>query len=200
MGKDVIVACDFASAEATFNFLDKFENEDRKPFVKIGMELFYAAGPDIVRELVRLGVPFQSAYAAAKHAVEGYAECLQMEVSPLGVQVCLIEPGDHRSGSQAYRAHAAAMSDESPYAENYRSSTYVIHRDETGGSDPDKLGRKVAALLRRKRLPFRKCIAKADQHLAVWMHRLLPWRINQWSLQSYYFGKDPERGREHGTV
>lgn len=55
MGKDVIVACDFSSAEATFNFLDKFENEARKPFVKIGMELFYAEGPSIVREIKRRG-------------------------------------------------------------------------------------------------------------------------------------------------
>ena len=49
MGKDVIVACDFASAEATFAFLDKFTEE--KPFVKIGMELYYAEGPSIVREI-----------------------------------------------------------------------------------------------------------------------------------------------------
>jgi len=53
MGKDVIVACDFASAEEVFNFLDKFEG--RKPFVKIGMELFYAEGPEIVREIKRRG-------------------------------------------------------------------------------------------------------------------------------------------------
>ena len=55
MGKDVIVACDFSSAEATFAFLDKFENEARKPFVKIGMELYYAEGPAIVREIKRRG-------------------------------------------------------------------------------------------------------------------------------------------------
>lgn len=53
--KDVIIACDFASKEATLTFLDKFENEERKPFVKIGMELYYAAGNDIVRELKRRG-------------------------------------------------------------------------------------------------------------------------------------------------
>ena len=55
MGKDVIVACDFASAEQVFNFLDKFEGAARKPFVKIGMELFYAEGPAIVREIKRRG-------------------------------------------------------------------------------------------------------------------------------------------------
>ncbi len=53
MGKDVIVACDFASAEQVFAFLDKFT--ERKPFVKIGMELFYAEGPQIVREIKKRG-------------------------------------------------------------------------------------------------------------------------------------------------
>ena len=53
MGKDVIVACDFASAEQTFHFLDKFTG--RKPFVKIGMELYYAEGPSIVRQIKARG-------------------------------------------------------------------------------------------------------------------------------------------------
>ena len=55
MGKDVIVACDFASTEATFAFLDKFADCTRKPFVKIGMELFYAEGPSIVKEIKARG-------------------------------------------------------------------------------------------------------------------------------------------------
>ena len=53
MGKDVIIACDFDSAEKTFAFLDKFTG--RKPFVKIGMELFYAEGPSIVRQIKERG-------------------------------------------------------------------------------------------------------------------------------------------------
>ena len=53
MGKDVIVACDFDSREQTLAFLDRFTEE--KPFVKIGMELFYAEGPAIVRELKARG-------------------------------------------------------------------------------------------------------------------------------------------------
>ncbi len=53
MGKDVIIACDFASKEQVLEFLDKFEG--RKPFVKIGMELFYGAGPDIVKEIKARG-------------------------------------------------------------------------------------------------------------------------------------------------
>ena len=56
MAKDVIIACDFAGRQQTLSFLDAFEGH-RKPFVKIGMELFYAEGPDIVRELKRRGHP-----------------------------------------------------------------------------------------------------------------------------------------------
>ena len=53
MGKDVIIACDFPDAETTLAFLDRFTG--RKPFVKIGMELFYGAGPDIVRTIKARG-------------------------------------------------------------------------------------------------------------------------------------------------
>ncbi len=53
MGRDVIIACDFASAERTLAFLDLFTG--RKPFVKIGMELFYSEGPGIVREIKKRG-------------------------------------------------------------------------------------------------------------------------------------------------
>lgn len=55
MAKDVIIALDFPSAEETLAFLDKFAGEERKPFVKVGMELFYAAGADIVKEIKSRG-------------------------------------------------------------------------------------------------------------------------------------------------
>lgn len=53
--RDVIVACDFSSKEEVLTFLDKFAGCERKPFVKIGMELYYSAGPEIVREIKRRG-------------------------------------------------------------------------------------------------------------------------------------------------
>ena len=133
-----------------------------------------------------LGIPFQSAYTASKHAIEGYAEGLQMEVRPFGIQVTLVEPGDHRSGSEKYRPHAARMSPDSPYAAAYESTTAKIHHDETNGSDPDVLGRKIAKMLERKRMPFRRRIASPDQHLAVYLHKFLPARWNEAILRSYY--------------
>ena len=53
MGKDVIIACDFSTAEETFRFLDNFTEE--KPYVKIGMELYYAEGPEVVKEIKKRG-------------------------------------------------------------------------------------------------------------------------------------------------
>ena len=55
MSKDVIIACDFNGKKEVCEFLDKFANEERKPYLKIGMELFYAEGPEIVREIKNRG-------------------------------------------------------------------------------------------------------------------------------------------------
>lgn len=55
INKDVIIACDFSSDKECFEFLDKFKDLKHKPFLKIGMELFYAAGPEIVKELKKRG-------------------------------------------------------------------------------------------------------------------------------------------------
>lgn len=133
-----------------------------------------------------LGIPFQSAYTAAKHAVEGYAECLQMETKPFGISICLVEPGDHQSGSEAYRHHTSGMQADSPYRQAFTLGTRVIRYDENHGSDPDRLGEKVAKLLERRRMPFRVRIASADQHLAVVLHDILPPSLNNRILSSYY--------------
>lgn len=131
-----------------------------------------------------LGIPFQSAYVASKHAIEGYAECLQLEVRRHGIQVCLVEPGDHRGGSENYRQKVIGA--QSPYAKDFEHGTAVIRRDEHNGCDPARLGRKVAVALQRRRMPFRLRVASADQHLAVWLHKLLPARLNEQVLRIYY--------------
>lgn len=55
MSKDVIIACDFSSKAELLSFLEQFKNEHTKPFLKVGMELFYAEGPEIVREIKQRG-------------------------------------------------------------------------------------------------------------------------------------------------
>ncbi len=136
-----------------------------------------------------LGIPFQSAYTASKHAIEGYAECVRMETKPYGITVSLIEPGDHRSGSQAYRLKAEKEQDNSPYAAECASACAIIHRDEAGGLDPHALGRKVERLTASHSRKFRRRVATADQRLAVAIHRLLPASVGFAILRSYYIKK-----------
>ena len=72
MGKDVIIACDFPSKEDTLAFLDKFTG--RKPYVKIGMELFYSEGPAIVKEIKERTPDFSGSEAPrySKHCRESH--------------------------------------------------------------------------------------------------------------------------------
>lgn len=133
-----------------------------------------------------LGIPFQSAYTASKHAMEGYAECLAMETRRFGIRVCLVEPGDHRGGSDHTRLHAAGESETSVYSAAYQSACAAIHRDESGGLLPDALGAKVVRNVQRRFMRFRLRVAKFDQHLAVWLHRWLPNWANSFILRIYY--------------
>ena len=89
MGKDVIIACDFASAEDTFKFLDNFT--DRKPFVKIGMELFYAEGPNIVREIKKRG---HKIFLDLKlHDIPNTVKKSMAVLSNLDVDICNLHAG-----------------------------------------------------------------------------------------------------------
>ena len=89
MGKDVIVACDFPSAEETFAFLDKFTG--RKPFVKIGMELFYAEGPSIVREIKKRG---HKIFLDLKlHDIPNTVKKAMAVLSNLDVDICNLHAG-----------------------------------------------------------------------------------------------------------
>ena len=89
MGKDVIIACDFPSKEDVFNFLDKFKEE--KPYVKIGMELFYGAGPEIVREIKRRG---HKIFLDLKlHDIPNTVKKAMRVLSSLDVDMCNLHAG-----------------------------------------------------------------------------------------------------------
>ena len=97
MGKDVIIACDFASKEACLSFLDKFTG--RKPFVKIGMELFYAAGPEIVREIKKRG--HQIFLDLKLHDIPNTVKKAMSVLSNLDVDMCNLHAGGTISMMQA---------------------------------------------------------------------------------------------------
>lgn len=89
MGKDVIVACDFSDAEQTYAFLDRFTG--KKPFVKIGMELFYAEGPSIVREIKKRG---HKIFLDLKlHDIPNTVKKAMAVLSGLDVDICNLHAG-----------------------------------------------------------------------------------------------------------
>lgn len=89
MGKDVIIACDFAGASETFAFLDLFKEE--KPYVKIGMELFYAEGPSIVREIKKRG--HQIFLDLKLHDIPNTVKRAMAVLSRLDVDMCNLHAG-----------------------------------------------------------------------------------------------------------
>ncbi|HPF87662.1 MAG TPA: SDR family NAD(P)-dependent oxidoreductase [Candidatus Limiplasma sp.] len=132
-----------------------------------------------------LGIPFQSAYVASKHAVEGYAECLAMECKAMGIQVCVIEPGDHRGGSQRCRL-STQLAEASPYRDAFAKGIAIIRHDEANGLLPSGLAEAVLKNVNRKHMRFRVRVAKADQKLAVILHDILPPSMNTRILRDYY--------------
>lgn len=89
MGKDVIIACDFADKKTCMEFLRQFTG--RKPFVKIGMELFYAEGPEIVKEIKALGHPI---FLDLKlHDIPNTVEKAMSVLSALDVDMCNVHAG-----------------------------------------------------------------------------------------------------------
>ncbi len=97
MGKDVIIACDFSSREQTLDFLKKFG--DRKPYVKIGMELFYAEGPAIIREIKSMG---HKIFLDLKlHDIPNTVKKAMNVLSGLDVDMCNVHAGGTKAMMEA---------------------------------------------------------------------------------------------------
>ncbi len=97
MGKDVIIACDFNGKDECMKFLDRFTEE--KPYVKIGMELFYSAGPDIVREIKKRG---HKIFLDLKlHDIPNTVKKSMAVLSGLDVDMCNLHAGGTKAMMQA---------------------------------------------------------------------------------------------------
>ncbi len=102
MAQDVIVACDFSNAEQVRDFLGAFETSERKPFIKIGMELYYAEGPKIVREIKARG---HKIFLDLKlHDIPHTVQCAMSVLSRLDVDICNL----HAAGGTAMMQAALA--------------------------------------------------------------------------------------------
>lgn len=135
-----------------------------------------------------VATPFQSAYVASKHAIEGYAKCLRLETKNTGIKICLIRPGDHRSGSMRYRKYCKEEVASSVYQSDFEKATNKVLHDEETGSSPTVLGNRIVRLAESKNLPAVIAIANPLEKLAVTLSKFLPQKLFDAILGKYYLG------------
>lgn len=121
-----------------------------------------------------IAIPFQAYYSASKFALEGWAEATAYEVSPFGVHVTLVEPGNVRTDFTANRRRAAAPP--GSYDQAVRHAIEVMERDERDGADPRDVARAVARVLDAQHPRRRVSVGKAAERVGLVAKRALPHR------------------------
>jgi NAD(P)-dependent dehydrogenase (short-subunit alcohol dehydrogenase family) len=134
----------------------------------------------------RAGIPFQAFYAASKFAIEGLTESLRQEMRAFGVTVCVIEPGDFRTGFTASRRMVAAAGDSSPYRDGCGKALGVMIHDETVGSKPVEAARLAYRLFQKKNPRVRYTVGPAFERFAMGLKRVLPSKLYEWIFMKYY--------------
>lgn len=126
----------------------------------------------------RMGFPGLSPYAASKYAVEGWSECLRLEMNAFGVKVVLLEPGSFQTNIWSSGKQVTEMSQrpDSPYATEMRKlEAYTESSAETYG-DPLEIAKTIAAIVRKKNPRFRHPIGKGVK-LTIWLKDRVSWQL-----------------------
>jgi len=133
-----------------------------------------------------IAVPFQGFYSATKFALEGFSEALRMEVRPFGIRVTLIEPGDHRTAFTEKRRWAEGALRGSAYDDRCRRSVDRMAQDEQRAPGPEAVAQLIARVLDHPNPRLRHTVGPANQRLAVWIKRLLPYGVTEKLVRDYY--------------
>ena len=121
----------------------------------------------------KIGMPFQAHYSASKFAIEGFVESLRYEVSPFGIEVCVVEPGDFKTGFT--EARKKILSDGSPYQQKFQAVLSIQEHDETHGVDPAVAAKKIGSLAQATRkLRARYTVGPLFERFAVWVRGIMP--------------------------
>jgi short-subunit dehydrogenase len=131
-----------------------------------------------------IAIPFQAFYSATKFALEGWAEALAYEVSPFGVDVTLVQPGNVRTEFTASRRMAVAPGGDPAYEAATDAAVGRMARDEAQGVDPDAVARVVHRVLEARRPPRRATVGKVVERSGVLAKRLLPHRVFEAAARS----------------
>lgn len=131
-----------------------------------------------------IGMPFQGSYAASKHALEGFTASLRMEVTPFGIQVTNLLPGDFQTDFTKNRT--VFSTNQSPYFTAFSKVLAKIETDESNGSNPDKIAKLVAQLILKKRLKPRYLVGSFTEHLLISLRKILPSSLIERMLAQHF--------------
>lgn len=123
-----------------------------------------------------IAIPFQAYYSVSKFALEAYAEALSYEVSPVGVGVTIVEPGNFKTGFTSARRDVAIPTS-SPYSAAAAKAIGRMVADEEHGADPELCARTIARVLAASRAPLRATTGKSFERVGPIAKRLLPFRL-----------------------
>lgn len=133
-----------------------------------------------------LAVPFQAFYSASKFAIEGYSEALYQEVKPFGIQVCVIEPGDFRTGFTAQRQVSQSTLSHSCYGSHFAKAMQSVEHSENNGSRPEKLAKAICRLVGSRHPAFRTKVGPWEQVCFARIKPLLPFSMVDWLIRKFY--------------
>lgn len=123
-----------------------------------------------------ISFPYQAHYSSSKFAVEGLIEALRYEVAPFGISVCLVEPGDTKTGFTKSRVMAQGSNKESPYYKRLARSLARMAKDERNGDSPAKVAGVVYKMIIKKKPPVRTTVG--FQYKAIlFLKKILPVRV-----------------------
>jgi NAD(P)-dependent dehydrogenase (short-subunit alcohol dehydrogenase family) len=133
-----------------------------------------------------IAIPYQAMYSASKFALEGMCEAMRMEVRPFGIRVVLIEPGDHKTGITQNRTLSTVPD---AYHTSFAAAVARTAHDEQNGPTPERIAKLLSRIITKRNPRLRYTVGPASQRAAVWLKRLAPYSLVEYSIRDH-FGLD----------
>lgn len=133
-----------------------------------------------------ISVPFQGFYSASKFALEGLTEALRLEVSPFGIRVVLVEPGDFQTGFAANRRKVAHSDNTTAYGDRLAKALSVSEKDESKGHHPIAIARLIERIIRNPSPKLRYSVGPLFERLTPALKHILPYRLTEWLTMKYF--------------
>lgn len=133
-----------------------------------------------------VAIPYQGLYSASKFALEGLTESLRLEAGHFGVNVVLIEPGDHRTSLTENRLRTAESRINPAYRDRCDRAIAKMASDEQAGAAPEATARLLCRIVNQPRPRLRYTVGPAPERAAVWLKRLMPYSVVEKVVDFYY--------------